>query len=257
MRKVGERSGGGGRAGGGGGGGGQHSIAVAVRLRPPSTDQAVFVEASGTVDVAGRPFRVGTVVQGSDQLAAFEALAAPLVDSLMAGYSCTLLAYGQTGSGKTHTMCGPPGSLTEASLAEAGGGVPPDWGIFPRTVLEILQSGAGSLHASAVEVYDDKAYDLLADRAQLAVGTKNKGVVVPTGSGAPLIIGDHHGGDRGRSQTVNGAHPAGCRCGACFKAREAELKARLAKVRARGAARAAGGARAGAGGRADAPTGDQ
>ena len=31
-----------------------------------------------------------------------------LLDSVRAGYSCTVLAYGQTGSGKTHTMTGPP-----------------------------------------------------------------------------------------------------------------------------------------------------
>ena len=265
MRRVGERSGGGGRAAGGGGP--QHSIAVAVRLRPPSTDQAVFVDASGTVDVGGRPFRVGTVVQGSDQMGAYEALAAPLVDSLMGGYSCTLLAYGQTGSGKTHTMFGPPGALTEASLAEAGGSVPADWGIFPRTVLELLQSGEGTLHASAVEVYDDKAYDLLADRAQLSVGTKRTGVVVGKGAGAPLVIGDHHRSVTGaRAETVNGAHPSGCRCRHCWAARDAELKARLAKVRGGGAApppargaRAggAGGARAGGSSAGSGGGGDQ
>lgn len=222
MRKVGERRGG----GGGGASRGQHSIAVAVRLRPaPAADDAVLVDAAtGAVDVGGKGFRfASSVVQGSDQLAAYDALAAPLVDSLMHGFSCTLLAYGQTGSGKTHTMFGPPGCLTEASLADAGGGTPSTWGLFPRTVLELLQSGTGALHATAVEVYQDKAYDLLADRAPLTVGSARKGVVVGAKAGKPLIIGNKD------AQSVAGAHPPGCRCGACWKANKEALAARLAK----------------------------
>ena len=56
------------------------------------------------------------MVQGSDQKAAFDAITAQLLEHLHEGYSVTLLAYGQTGSGKTHTMFGPPGALSEASI---------------------------------------------------------------------------------------------------------------------------------------------
>ena len=98
------------------------------------------------------------------------------------------MAYGQTGSGKTHTMFGPPGCLTEASIAAAGG-IPPDWGLFPRTVLTMMQAPGvdpGSVHASAVEVYHEDVFDLLDDRCQLAVGTaKPKGQRIVGGYAPP------------------------------------------------------------------------
>ena len=93
-------------------------------------------------------------------------------------------------------MFGPPGSLTEASLQSAGGAAPAAWGMFPRAVLHLLQlPGLGRLHASAVEVYQEKAYDLLADRAQLAVGVQKTGrkvagvVSVPTPTECTLAPG--------------------------------------------------------------------
>lgn len=71
------------------------------------------------------------------------------------------MAYGQTGSGKTHTMFGPPGCLTEASVAahrRSCGGVddgsaPESWGLFPRAALSLLDANDGTvLYASAIEV---------------------------------------------------------------------------------------------------------
>ena len=88
------------------------------------------------------------------------------------------MAYWQTGSGKTHTMFGPPGCLTEASVQQAserGGGVPESWGLFPRAVLTLLRTeGVQSLHASAVEVYHENVFDLMDDRAQLSIGSSTK-----------------------------------------------------------------------------------
>ena len=105
-------------------------VSVSVRLRPQMTPGALgaLVEPGGTLVVGKKQFGgfVQTVVTGSDQSTAYEAIASPLMRQLHAGYSCTLLAYGQTGSGKTHTIFGPPGSLTEASLANVGSdGCPP------------------------------------------------------------------------------------------------------------------------------------
>ena len=79
-----------------------------------------------------------SVVVGSDQDVAYDALCAPLVRHALTGYDCTLVAYGQTGSGKTHTMFGPPGCLVEARVrqwrGESDGGkstdAPRDWGCF-------------------------------------------------------------------------------------------------------------------------------
>jgi len=84
-------------------------------------------------------------------------------------------------------MFGPPGSLTEVSLVETCGEAPAAWGVFPRTVLQLLKvPGLGKLHASAVEVYQDKAYDLLANRAALTVGTQKAGHKV---SGGVALLG--------------------------------------------------------------------
>jgi len=220
-------------------------VDVSVRVRPLQGEAGalgtVRCTERGVLDAGGRSFAFpSTVLLGSDQAAAHTALAAPLLEKLLAGYSCTLLAYGQTGSGKTHTMFGPPGSLTEASLRDSGGRAPASWGVFPRTVLQLLEvSGLGTLHASAVEVYQEKAYDLLADRAQLAVGSQRLGMQV-AGDKNPLIIGNSD------AEAVNGTHPPGCRCGPCWRAGKERLASRLAAVRDGKPPAAASGRRAGA-----------
>jgi hypothetical protein len=112
-----------------------------------------------------------SIIEGVDQGVAYTSIAQPLVDDFCRGFSCMLLAYGQAGSGKTHTIFGPPGSLNEHSLAGlVSGESPAAWGLFPRMCLSILDAGLGSLTASAVELLDEKAYDLLSERAPLIVG---------------------------------------------------------------------------------------
>jgi hypothetical protein len=86
------------------------------------------------------------------------------------GFVC--IAYGQTGSGKTHSIFGPPGMLTDD--AAATGTIPDAWGVFPRSLAMLLNElQSGSIHAqmriTAVEVYLERVYDLLNDRAVLAV----------------------------------------------------------------------------------------
>ena len=147
----------------------------------------------------------------------------------------------QTGSGKTHTVFGPPGCLTEAAVASAAGGVPREWGLFPRIVLEILAAGLGTVHASAIEVYQERAFDLLADRAPLTVGGKSAGVKV--GGSGPALVNPYGKGPG----AYEGTHPKCCQCGKCIvaneKAREAMLEmrkdreeaARLARSAPRGA----------------------
>ena len=78
---------------------------------------------------------------------------AHVVGAVAGGINCTIFAYGQTGSGKTHTMLGAqleetvdnPGVAT-FSTAGQGGGADEDWGIIPRTVVDLfaeLQGGGG------------------------------------------------------------------------------------------------------------------
>ena len=152
----------------------QHYINVCVRVKPTEgSDRDGVVVDRKKIRVCGKQFSYPrAIVCGSDQTVAYDALARNLLQRLEQGYSVTLLAYGQTGSGKTHTMFGPPGSLTESSLSGVNPGVaPPAWGIFPRTMLTLLQRrGLGNMFASVIEVYQNHAYDLLNDRKALKVG---------------------------------------------------------------------------------------
>ena len=184
------------------------AVSVSVRLRPPVSraEPAVRVATNGSLNVQGREYHgfLTSLVTGSDQSVAYRAIAAPLLDQLKRGYSCTLLAYGQTGSGKTHTIFGPTGSLTEASLSEAldADGVPFSWGLFPRVALALLRMGAGTLYASAVEIYGEHAYDLLNARAPLSVGTKKAGRSV---GGGPTCLAHQMGTGAASSGAVGNA----------------------------------------------------
>jgi hypothetical protein len=211
-----------------------HTIDVSVRVRPapPSAagDKTIQISPNGGVRVGGGDTFAfaSSVVEGSDQAVAHANLAANLLVRLDQGYSCTLVAYGQTGSGKTHTMFGPAGSLTEASLSTcgAGGQLPKDWGILPRAIMTIIDKAnaassngevSTTVHASAVEVYQELAYDLLNNKAPLQVGMK--------GANQRQGMGGDVSGGLGKS-AVNGTHPAGCRCQECVKVKEAEREMR-------------------------------
>lgn len=179
------------------------SISVSIRIKPGSESSVVDVDSAGDIHINGRRFGYAkSIVKGSDQLVAYESLGAGLFDKLREGYDCTLLAFGQTGSGKTYTQFGPPGSLTEAALVKANGAIPPAWGVFPRLLMKLMnnESTMGTLAASAIEVYQDRAYDLLNKRKHLVVGgtrSKSSGLV------------------------VNGKmHPVSCTCLICHNARE-------------------------------------
>ena len=95
-----------------------------------------------------------------------------LLDSVLAGYTATVLAYGQTGSGKTFTMSGREdadaqsldGELEESGLAR-------DDGLILRSLAYMyarmaqLQAGEGAprfrVKASYLEIYNEAVYDLL------------------------------------------------------------------------------------------------
>lgn len=153
------------------------TIRVVVRIRPlPSSSdeaEAAVKLVSGaarcrgiTVAVPRDSFR-GTSAElhkfmrfdyilGPDmsQEAVFNELAAMLPHAGPGGLSGTpqsacILAYGQTGSGKTHTMHGGSGHSQ---------------GLVPRVLVEVFRladGGGAAISLSAVEVYNDTAYDLL------------------------------------------------------------------------------------------------
>ena len=126
-------------------------MSVRVRPTPPGDPCAVTTDPrTGSVSLeTGDVFHYpSSVVVGSDQVVAYDALCAPLVRHALTGYDCTLVAYGQTGSGKTHTMFGPPGCLVEARVRrwreemrnDDSPDAPRDWGVFPRAVLELMRT---------------------------------------------------------------------------------------------------------------------
>ena len=186
----------------------RHKINVSIRIRPPrstSSSTSVDVTSAGKIKVdatknKSKSYEFSAVVGGSDQELAYNRIARPLLDDIQRA-SCTLCAYGQTGSGKTHSVFGPAGCLTVTSIAQAKGGTPEEWGFFPRLVLDILRMDPRSvIHASAIEIYQDAPYDLLADRAPLSLGTKRAGLKV---GGGPVTV---HGNDR--ASTIFMLHPA-------------------------------------------------
>ena len=207
---------------------------MSVRVRPTkpgdptavTTDPRTGALALATGDVFRYP---SSVVVGSDQDLAYDALCAPLVRHALTGYDCTLVAYGQTGSGKTHTMFGPPGCLVEArvrqwheesSSSSSSSDAPRDWGVFPRAVLELMRTpGVRSIRASAVEVYHENVFDLMNARAQLSLGSSR------TKFGRRVFGAAESGSDDVAARGgLGGVHPSCCTCHKCFALAEAENK---------------------------------
>ena len=83
-------------------------IQLSVRVRPAAEGEepAVAVDEHGVVSVGtggSETFSFPhSVVGGSDQTVAFEALASRLLERAKEGYNCTIMAYGQTGLYKSH-----------------------------------------------------------------------------------------------------------------------------------------------------------
>ena len=112
----------------------RNTIEVAVRVRPDLTAGAAAGHAvPRAVEAFSYP---SAVILGSDQAQCFEAVGAPLLARMDAGYNTTLLAYGQTGSGKTFTVFGPTGSLSEAALSFLGLGIQPPQPSLGRMIFD-------------------------------------------------------------------------------------------------------------------------
>ena len=141
------------------------NIRVYCRVRPIS---AVEAEAGGDcvrypvddevtliTDRAPKTFEFDKVFDGdTTQTQVFEDTA-PLIASVLDGYTVCIFAYGQTGSGKTHTMEGPAG----------------DPGVNTRAIQELFRIAAErhadysvEISASVLEIYNEAIHDLLVPR---------------------------------------------------------------------------------------------
>ena len=93
----------------------------------------------------------------------FEEVGRPLVTSVLCGYNATLMAYGQTGSGKTH------------SLASNDGLINTMVGHLFKSIAEGERPELFHVSLSYIQVYNEKAYDLLHPTStERALTLKNK-----------------------------------------------------------------------------------
>lgn len=89
----------------------------------------------------------------------YQQTAAPMMQSFLDGYNCTIMAYGQTGSGKTFTM----------GTSDFNQNLKEDQGIIPRFIndlFEHLNNHSSTTHKfkikmSFLEIYGEDIYDLL------------------------------------------------------------------------------------------------
>uniref|UniRef100_A0A8C5IQG0 Kinesin-like protein n=1 Tax=Junco hyemalis TaxID=40217 RepID=A0A8C5IQG0_JUNHY len=98
----------------------------------------------------------------------FEHTTLPLLDTLLAGYNCSVFAYGASGVGKTHTMMGTkrtPGIVHLATVE-----------LYKR--LEAMKDRSWEVLVSYQQVYKERVYDLLKPQGPLNVWEQpGKGVV--------------------------------------------------------------------------------
>jgi hypothetical protein len=86
----------------------------------------------------------------------YEAVGAPVLDSVLQGCHGCVMAYGQTGSGKTHSMLNLP-----------NGGTTDDAGIMPRLAVDLFTRIAADwanmyeIQIAMVQIYNESAMDLL------------------------------------------------------------------------------------------------
>ena len=111
-------------------------VQVAVRIRPLNKKEiaandtvCVSVQGDNHLSVSSqfdgqRDFNFDAVLGSSGtQRKAYDVSARRVLNKVLDGFNGCVFAYGQTSSGKTHTMFGPPGCLTEASIAASGGSI--------------------------------------------------------------------------------------------------------------------------------------
>ncbi|EFX73932.1 hypothetical protein DAPPUDRAFT_57725 [Daphnia pulex] len=152
------------------------NIKVFVRIRPVSSQEKAACSPIVVKTQAGNKKEVQVVEKSSltksfsfdrvfginsKQIDVHKAVAAPLVNEMLAGYNCTVFAYGQTGTGKTFTMEGDRRDKLSSSWE-----VDSYSGIIPRTLSHLfdelrIQEVECTVRVSFIEISNEDIYDLL------------------------------------------------------------------------------------------------
>ncbi|XP_023013193.2 uncharacterized protein [Leptinotarsa decemlineata] len=117
----------------------------------------IIFSRNGTNNPVQRCFRFHKVFdQKSCQSEVFDAVAKPILNSIIEGFNGTIFAYGQTGSGKTYSITGSPKKYNER-------------GIIPRSIQYIFEqnemiSEKPTIYISYMEIYNEVGYDLLSPK---------------------------------------------------------------------------------------------
>jgi hypothetical protein len=159
---------------GAGGGGGERSAA--------SGRAALHAVKGEGVRVGGGRNKVWTYPQHviapeRSQHDLYEKFVPQRIEQFLAGYPVNICCYGQTGSGKTHTMFGPPGLMARAAANEFGDSVCPDYGLFPRGLLNIVSGLREKKHSGGT-----LQYYLTASAVELSMISGNVDMFVKSGS---------------------------------------------------------------------------
>lgn len=167
-------------------------VRVAVRLRPRNAEELkADADFADCVELEPELHRLKlrknnwdsdtfqfdeVLTEHASQKRVYEAVAKPVVESVLEGYNGTIMAYGQTGTGKTYTL----GRLDEEDDSNRG--------IMARAVEDIL-AGVSLVHDSVVvsylQLYMELIQDLLApekDNIQIVEDPKSGDVSVPGAS---------------------------------------------------------------------------
>ncbi|KAF7147114.1 hypothetical protein RHSIM_Rhsim03G0115900 [Rhododendron simsii] len=142
-------------------------VRVAVRLRPRNAEDLLSdADFADCVEIqpelkrlnlkknnwSSEAYRFDEVFsESASQRRVYEAVAKPVVESVLSGYNGTVMAYGQTGTGKTYTL----GRLGKDDASERG--------IMVRAVEDIISStsGSDSIEISYLQLYLESIQDLL------------------------------------------------------------------------------------------------
>ncbi|KOC59085.1 Kinesin-like protein KLP2, partial [Habropoda laboriosa] len=117
------------------------------------------------------------------QVEVYNTVVNPLLDQVLAGYSCTVFAYGQTSAGKTFTIEGTNSDSTLHWQSDSSAG------IIPRSLshlfdkMQLLEVQEYTIRVSFLELYNEDLFDLLSpnddtSKIRLYEDTSKKGAVI-------------------------------------------------------------------------------